>query len=541
MPYLAPTLDRSVKMTGQDPSRSRAGMSARLVHGERAWSNVGQTNGRTSGGGGNDLPGVTRHVGGHRRGLAVVLLAACNPFPVNATTASGGDGFAYATPSALRYTGTANANLEVEVTSATAAQLLVVSQSYQWSTFANATTAWDDGASLGWVYLGGLTPGATFSLHFRSVGQPGPFKYQVEAVDGHGNVVGDLATTVGADCDAGTFTSGANLSGADLDGKDLSYCNLSGDNLTGADLAETNLTGANLSGATLTGATFLSTWVTGVNWTGAVLTGTRLANLNDLSTGIGLATTVRTWQNTQFRQIDPVVISGADLRGLQITDDDLTGVRFEDDDLTGTNFTDTYWGSFEGSNLTDTNFAGVTGRLDFAGADLQGMNATSATFAGDFSGATDIDSTIGLLGAVTNASYLGSKFTGTSWDLAGRDLEGLNFSGAVMTSIDLANSDLRHADLAGADLADTDVAGADLSGAILDRAYLPDLWFDATKLAGAALANVDMSGARFTNADLTGATGMSTVTLDVAVTWSATICPDATNSDADGGSCIGHF
>ena len=64
-------------------------------------------------------------------------------------------------------------------------------------------------------------------------------------------------------------------------------------------------------------------------------------------------------------------------------------------------------------------------------------------------------------------------------------------------------------------------------------------------LSGAALSHADLTGADLTRADLTGA-NLTGATL-TGVTWSATVCPDGTNSDdtaaADGanGSCLGHL
>jgi uncharacterized protein YjbI with pentapeptide repeats len=53
-------------------------------------------------------------------------------------------------------------------------------------------------------------------------------------------------------------------------------------------------------------------------------------------------------------------------------------------------------------------------------------------------------------------------------------------------------------------------------------------------LRGAQLAGVD-----FTNANLTGADWRRATGLDSAI-FSNTTCPDGTNSDANGGTCIGH-
>jgi hypothetical protein len=70
-------------------------------------------------------------------------------------------------------------------------------------------------------------------------------------------------------------------------------------------------------------------------------------------------------------------------------------------------------------------------------------------------------------------------------------------------------ADLRNAKLGGAFLRDTDLRGARLDGADLSRA--------------------DLTGADLTGATLTG------------VTWSATTCPDGSNSDENGQTCAGHL
>ena len=58
-------------------------------------------------------------------------------------------------------------------------------------------------------------------------------------------------------------------------------------------------------------------------------------------------------------------------------------------------------------------------------------------------------------------------------------------------------------------------------------------------LTGAALAKVDLSYARFTGANLTGA-NLADAQLS-GITWSATVCPDGTNSDIVSGTCVGHL
>jgi hypothetical protein len=98
--------------------------------------------------------------------------------------------------------------------------------------------------------------------------------------------------------------------------------------------------------------------------------------------------------------------------------------------------------------------------------------------------------------------------------LAGCNLRGLNLSGA-----NLANSDLSGANLSGANLTNSDLTGANLQNANLNGA----------NLTNANLTGANLTGANLKNATLTG------------VKWNNTICPDGTNSDADGGTCLGHL
>lgn len=73
------------------------------------------------------------------------------------------------------------------------------------------------------------------------------------------------------------------------------------------------------------------------------------------------------------------------------------------------------------------------------------------------------------------------------------------------------------------------MSGADLAGANLSNA----------NLAGVQLTNVNFSGANLTNASLQGS---SVIGADFgSATWSNTTCPDGSNSDDVGGSCVNHL
>lgn len=61
----------------------------------------------------------------------------------------------------------------------------------------------------------------------------------------------------------------------------------------------------------------------------------------------------------------------------------------------------------------------------------------------------------------------------------------------------------------------------------------------SVSLRGADLTNADLRGSDLSDADLTGAT--LTGAKLAGVVWSNTICPDGTNSDGHGNTCLGHL
>jgi virginiamycin B lyase len=114
--------------------------------------------------------------------------------------------------------------------------------------------------------------------------------------------------------------------------------------------------------------------------------------------------------------------------------------------------------------------------------------------------------------------------------LAGCNLHGLTLTNAQLAGANLTAANLLNANLAGANLAGADLAGANLNGANLN----------GVDLTGANLSGANLNGANLTGASLKGALITSTTNFN-NVTWSNTICPDGTNSNNDGGTCIGHL
>ncbi len=128
-------------------------------------------------------------------------------------------------------------------------------------------------------------------------------------------------------------------------------------------------------------------------------------------------------------------------------------------------------------------------------------------------------------------------------DLAGIDIPGADLTGAKLDGANLSGADLAgvqfggEAQSNGEDLTGVNFASADLTGADLDKTYLY-----TTSFNGADLANATFDGARvitvdFSDAVLTGA-DLSAAELINNDTWSNTTCPDGTNSNSDGGTCV---
>jgi hypothetical protein len=129
--------------------------------------------------------------------------------------------------------------------------------------------------------------------------------------------------------------------------------------------------------------------------------------------------------------------------------------------------------------------------------------------------------------------------------LAGCNLHGLDLSGAYLPGTVLGGTDLSNANLAGADLGPapdgttTNLSGANLSGANLNGANLNGANLTGATLTGANFNRADLTGANLTDADLTGANLNKAIL--TGVTWSNTTCPDGTNSDNSGATCVGHL
>ena len=128
----------------------------------------------------------------------------------------------------------------------------------------------------------------------------------------------------------------------------------------------------------------------------------------------------------------------------------------------------------------------------------------------------------------------GANTTAAESSVGGSNLRNLNLSGVNLTGVSLPNENLLGDNLTNANLSNSTLQGTNLKGVVLTGANLA-----GANLIGANLQSANLQGANLTNANLGGATSKG-ASLGGA-TWSNTVCPDGTNSDADGNTCLGHL
>jgi uncharacterized protein YjbI with pentapeptide repeats len=378
----------------------------------------------------------------------------------------------------------------------------------------------------------------------------------------------------------------------------LQGCDLAGVNLSGVDLADAILTDASSGGITGTPSALPSGWIlTGgylagpgadladatlshTNLTGADLTGASLAGvISGVITGTPLALPAG-WLLVSGYLVGP----GANLTNANLTKFDLTGA-----DLTGASLTAA---KLARANLDDVTSGGITGtpsalpkgwiledgyligpEANLAKVNLTGFNLTNVNLTG-----TDLSHAI-----LTGSELIGANFTNanlTDVDLSNFDLSGVNLTGANLdyvisggitgTPVALPaewsliggylvgpDSELENADLNGLDLSGTTLTGVASGGITGTPSALPTDWtliggfligpgdgLDLANLTGLNLTGVDLvaatmdyanlTDANLTDADLSGATLVGAI-------WSSTTCPDGTNSNSDGDTCVSNL
>ncbi len=133
-----------------------------------------------------------------------------------------------------------------------------------------------------------------------------------------------------------------------------------------------------------------------------------------------------------------------------------------------------------------------------------------------------------------------------------RNFSGANFTDSVLWDFDIIRSNLSNTNFSNSQLlSGVVISSSDFSNANFTDSLL-DLSFEQTNLTNANFTNADitegtsnffqsnLTNANFTNANLTGVTNLDTSTR-TGIIWSNTICPDGTNSDANGYTCEEHL
>lgn len=123
-------------------------------------------------------------------------------------------------------------------------------------------------------------------------------------------------------------------------------------------------------------------------------------------------------------------------------------------------------------------------------------------------------------------------------DLSNYDLRLRNFK----------NVDFSEANVQSARFGQCDLSGANFSGVLAGNSTQ----FNNSNLTGANFANANLSqvntdfdGANLTNVNFTGANLIGVINMSTAIIngiiWSNTTCPDGTNSNGNGVTCVGHL
>jgi uncharacterized protein YjbI with pentapeptide repeats len=389
------------------------------------------------------------------------------------------------------------------------------------------TTCTTDGATT--CTLSGLKNGHKYSIFVKAANAAGIGKpsQKVFVVPGINCSLLDPDT----DLQGCNFTN-ANLTGVNLSGSNLSDTLLTNAVLTDADLAGADLTNANLFGITSGGIIGTpSSLPSGTSIFNGYLIGSQ-ANLIDANlSGANLTGDNLSAANMTGSNLTSVTLSGSDLIDATLTDADLSSTV-----LTGATLAGVISGGITGTpttlptgwNITDGYLCGFLANL--SGVDLANVNLSGADLSGVNLLVADLDGTTLIAANLSGTSLFGANLTIANMTDA-------NLSGATLTDANVSNAAFSNATLTGVTSGGITGTPDELpSGWSLYNGYLIG--------SGAILTAADLSGANLTDANLTNTdlfgANLAGATL-TGVIWSNTTCPDDTNSNNDGGTCINNL
>jgi hypothetical protein len=138
-----------------------------------------------------------------------------------------------------------------------------------------------------------------------------------------------------------------------------------------------------------------------------------------------------------------------------------------------------------------------------------------------------------------NACTLSDGESTVDWDyvnLNGTSLQDATLSYATLQFATLTGDKMQEANLEDSALFDANLVAADLQAANLTDATPISTNLTSADLVQANFTDADLTGANLTNANLGAATMTGAIVTNV--TWSNTTCPDGSNSNNDGDTCV---
>ncbi|HEX8389966.1 MAG TPA: pentapeptide repeat-containing protein [Candidatus Saccharimonadales bacterium] len=221
-----------------------------------------------------------------------------------------------------------------------------------------------------------------------------------------------------------------------------------------------------------------------------------------------------------YLSLDRVNFSGSNLGSARLNGSSLVKANFSKAILSTTvfDFVDARQANF--SDITEMYVSSRAG--DFAGSDLS-RSTNIRLEGGNFSDAKFFKSSVsGITDAnLTNVDFRTTIFIPSSTFINRSNLTNANFSKVEFNGrVDFASNDLTRTNFAGAKFIATDDENyTEFNGSVMK----------ATNFRGVRFENVVFQGVDMTSTQLTG------------TTWKNTICPDGTNSDNNGATCLGHL
>lgn len=182
---------------------------------------------------------------------------------------------------------------------------------------------------------------------------------------------------------------------------------------------------------------------------------------------------------------------------------------------------------FSGADLRYRNFVGVNlqnanlSNANLKGSDMQNANLSAATLGSDVRNVNFQDATLdsaSITGYIEHTNFIGATLNSANIESAtfeSNNLSGLEFNTVnFLNTISFYNNNLQNTE------------------------------FNNLHLANVSMQNNNVTGANFTNVQFEDS-NLQGNNLSVAIltgaTWINTICPDGTNSDNNGNTCVGHL